>query len=77
MTKKRSFAMHLTEAEVEGACNYIQRHMDAHSWWPKEQPGEARREFELMKGSAVALNVWCERWLDDRQCHQLEKSVRG
>ena len=69
--------MNLTETEVEAARHYIQRQMDIHSWWPKAQPGEAQREFELMKDSAVALNVWCERWLDERQCRQLEKSVRG
>ncbi len=69
--------MHLTENELESACSYIERQMDTHSWWPKEQPGEAEREFNLMKGSAVSLNVWCDRWLDERQCKKLEKSVRG
>ena len=69
--------MHLTEHEVEAACNYIERQMDSHSWWPKEQPGEAKREYELMKGSALALNEWCGRWLDESQCKKMEKAVRG
>lgn len=69
--------MHLTENELEAACSYIERQMDTRSWWPKEQPGEAQREYELMKDTALALNVWCDRWLDEGQCKKLEKAVRG
>lgn len=69
--------MHLTDPEVDAACHYIRRNMETHSWWPKEQPVEAQREFELMCGTALSLNVWCERWLDERQSKKLEKSVRG
>lgn len=69
--------MHLTDNELEAARSYIERQMDIHSWWPKEAPGEAEREYHLMKGSALALNEWCDRWLDERQCKKLEKSVRG
>ena len=69
--------MHLSDSEVDAAYHYIRRHMEMHSWWPTAQPGEAQCEFELMKDSAVALNVWCERWLDERQCRLLEKSVKG
>jgi len=69
--------MHLKDSEVDPACHYIRRHLDTYSWWPKEQPGEARREFELMNGTALSLNVWCDRWLDAGQYRKLEKSVRG
>ncbi|NOU20907.1 MAG: hypothetical protein HOO93_03810 [Methyloglobulus sp.] len=69
--------MHLQDSEVDVACHYIRRQMDAHSWWPKAQPREAQREFELMCGTALSLNVWCDRWLDEGQCKKLEKSVRG
>lgn len=65
----------LKEAELPKACEHISRQFAAHSWWPCEQPGEAKREFNLMKGSATALNVWCERWLDVQQCKKLEKSL--
>ncbi len=68
--------MHLNEQELEPACRYIERNFDYHSWWPKEAPGEARAQFELMKGSALALNQWCDRWLDEGQCRKLEKSIR-
>lgn len=69
--------INLKEADLPKACNYILKQFEAHSWWPTEQPGKAKREFELMKGSAIALNVWCERWLDDGQCKKLEKEVRS
>jgi len=68
---------HLTEADLTQACNYIAQQFAAHSWWPTEQPGEAKREFDLMKGSASALNAWCERWLDAGQCKKMEKELRS
>lgn len=69
--------MHLTDSELDIACHYIRTQMETHSWWPKEAPGEAKREFELMRGTAMSLNVWCDRWLDEGQCRKLEKIVRG
>jgi len=74
MTSKK---VNITEAELSQACDYIAQQFAAHSWWPTEQPGEAKREFDLMKGSATALNVWCERWLDAGQCKKLEKALRA
>lgn len=65
----------LTEAELSEACGYIAKQFSAHSWWPCEQPGEAQREFDLMKGSATALNVWCERWLDAGQIKKLKQAL--
>ncbi|WP_258076136.1 hypothetical protein [Methylobacter tundripaludum] len=67
----------LTEADLPKACDYIAKQFAAHSWWPTEQPGEAKREFDLMKGSATALNVWCERWLDAGQRKKMEKELRS
>jgi hypothetical protein len=67
----------ITESELSKARDYIASQFSAHSWWPKEQPGEAKREFDLMKGSATALNAWCERWLDAGQCKKLEKALRA
>ena len=67
----------LTEADLFKAGNYIAKQLAAHSWWPSEQPGEAKREFDLMKGSATALNVWCEGWLDVGQCKKMEKKLRS
>ncbi|HEY8036373.1 MAG TPA: hypothetical protein VIF37_12400 [Methylobacter sp.] len=67
----------LTESDLSKACDYIVKQFAAHSWWPSEQPSEAKREFDLMKGCATALNVWCERWLDDGQCKKLEKEIRS
>jgi hypothetical protein len=69
--------MHVENHELEACCNYIQRQMDYQSWWPKEAPGEAREQFDLMKGSALALNEWCKRWLDEGQCKKMERAVRG
>jgi hypothetical protein len=74
MTSKK---IHITDAELSRARDYIAGQFIAHGWWPREQPGEAKREFELMKGSAGSLNVWCERWLDAGQAKKLEKSLRG
>lgn len=67
--------INITETELAAARRYLQQQFDSHSWWPKEQPGEARREFDLMKGSATALNVWCGKWLDDGQLRLLEKAL--
>lgn len=67
----------VTEAELSRACDFIARQFAAHSWWPGEQPGEAKREFALMKGSAASLNLWCERWLDAGQRRKLEKALRS
>jgi hypothetical protein len=67
----------VTEAELSKACDYIIKQFAAYSWWPREQPGEAKREFDLMKNSATALNEWCERWLDAWQCQKLEKTLRS
>jgi hypothetical protein len=74
MTSKN---IRITEAELPRACDYIARQFAAHSWWPTEQPGEAKREFDLMKGNAIALTAWCEKWLDVGQCNKLEKALRA
>jgi hypothetical protein len=66
----------ITETELEAACHYLQQQLDTHSWWPKEQPGEAKYEFALMKVNATSLNVWCERWLDSGQCRLLAKALK-
>lgn len=69
--------INLKESDLSKARDYIIKQFSAHSWWPTEQPGKAKREFDLMKGSATALNVWCERWLDDGQCKKLEREIRS
>ena len=68
--------MNITESELKAACEYLQSQFAAHTWWPKEQPGQALHEFELMQGSVAALNVWCQRWLDSGQLRQLKKALR-
>ena len=65
----------IKENELASACDYISSQFIAHSWWPCEQPSEAKREFKLMGSSAIALNVWCEKWLDTRQCQKLKNSL--
>ena len=65
----------ITEIELEVARHYLQKQLETHSWWPKEQPGEVMHEFTLMKDSAVSLNVWCERWLDSGQQEKLLKAL--
>jgi hypothetical protein len=76
MNRMTSKNIRITEAELPKACAYIADHFAAHSWWPKEQPGEAKREFDLMKDSALSLNAWCDKWLDAGQCKKLEKVLR-
>lgn len=68
--------MKITESELSAACAYLKSQFAAHSWWPKEQPGEALHEFKLMQGSAASLTVWCEKWLDAGQLRLLEKAIR-
>ena len=68
--------MKITESELEAARHYLQQQLETHSWWPKEQPGEARHEFTLMKANAISLNVWCEKWLDSGQWRLLEKALK-
>ena len=67
----------IKETELSSACEHISKQFAAHSWWPCEQPGEAKHEFNLMKGSATALNVWCERWLNTQQCQKLKSAIRS
>jgi hypothetical protein len=45
--------MKITKAELEAARHYLQQQLETHSWRPKEQPGEARHEFTLMKANAI------------------------
>ena len=66
----------ITESELEAARHYLQQQLETHAWWPKEQPGEAKHEFALMKDNAVSLNVWCERWLDSGQQRLLAKALK-
>ncbi|OQK18644.1 hypothetical protein AU255_01050 [Methyloprofundus sedimenti] len=66
----------ITENTLDIACDYVTKQFAAHSWWPKEQPDLAKQEFALMRGNAVAFNVWCERWLDAGQCRQLKAAIK-
>ena len=68
--------MKITEAELDIARHYLQQQLETHSWWPKEQPGEAKHEFALMKDSAVSLTIWCERWLDSGQQRLLAQALK-
>ncbi|MCF6203628.1 MAG: hypothetical protein L3J59_08160 [Methylococcaceae bacterium] len=68
--------MSVTESNLQQASDYLQKQFNLKSWWPKAQPGLAKREFLLMNGSAIALNVWCERWLDAGQYRKLDKAIK-
>jgi len=68
--------MKITETELDAARHYLQQQLETHSWWPKEQPGEARHEFTLMKANAISLNIWCEKWLDSGQWRLLAKALK-
>jgi len=54
----------------------LQQQLETHSWWPKEQPGEALHEFALMKADAISLTIWCEKWLDSGQQRLLAKALK-
>lgn len=69
--------MNINPTNLISAQHYIQRQLDTHSWWPKEQPEQAKHEFSLMQHDPNALNAWCEKWLDAGQCKKLEKSITG
>ena len=66
----------LTESNIQFAREYLKKQLDTRSWWPTEQPGMAKQEFKLMQGSPDALGVWCEKWLNSSQLHQLEKTIQ-
>ena len=68
--------MKITESELEAARHYLQQQLETRSWWPKEQPGEARHEFILMEANAISLTVWCEKWLDSGRQRLLEKALK-
>ncbi len=74
--KMKKHDMKITETELEAARHYLQQQLETHTWWPKEQPGEAKHEFTLMKDNVISLNVWCERWLDSGQQRQLAKALK-
>jgi hypothetical protein len=68
--------MKITETELESARRYLQQQLETHSWWPKEQPDEAKHEFTLMKDNVNSLNFWCEKWLDSGQVRLLAKALK-
>ena len=74
--KMKKHEMKITETELEAARHYLQQQLETHTWWPKEQPGEAKHEFTLMKDNVISLNVWCERWLDSGPQRQLAKALK-
>jgi hypothetical protein len=74
--KMKKHEMKITETELEAARHYLQQQLETHTWWPKEQPGEAKHEFTLMKDNVISLNVWCERWLDSGQQRLLAKALK-
>lgn len=67
--------MIVTNANINFACDYLQKQFDTRSWWPRAQPGLAKREFQLMNNSPEALTVWCYRWLDLGQIRKLERKI--
>ena len=69
-------ATNITDNNLQMACDYLKKQFAAKSWWPKANPGLAKQEFLLMNGSPVALNIWCERWLDAGQCRKLNKAIK-
>lgn len=69
--------MQINPTDLERAQSYINRQFETRSWWPKEQPEQAKHEFKLMQNDAAALGVWCDKWLDAGQCRKLEQSIKG
>jgi hypothetical protein len=69
--------MKINPADLNAAQHYIQSQFDSRSWWPKEQPEQARHEFNLMQHDAAALSIWCDKWLDEGQCKKLERAIGG
>jgi hypothetical protein len=67
----------ISESELEAASHYLEQQLETHSWWPKEQPEEAKHEFTLMKVTPSSLNFWCEKWLDSGQQKKLAKALKG
>jgi hypothetical protein len=65
----------ITDTNLPFACDYLQKQLETRSWWPRAQPRLAKQEFNLMRGSAGALNVWCERWLNSSQLRKLERKI--
>ncbi|MFI3136333.1 MAG: hypothetical protein QX197_06090 [Methylococcaceae bacterium] len=67
--------MNIHPKNLPRAQHYIQRQFNSHSWWPKEQPEQAKHEFNLMQADSTALNVWCEKWLDAGQRQKLNNAI--
>lgn len=72
----KSIYTKLDENQLHFARNYLNEQFSIKSWWPKAQPGLAKQEFLLMQGSTIALNIWCEKWLDYGQYRKLEKAIK-
>lgn len=67
--------MNIDANQLAVACSYIEKQFAAHSWWPKEQPGQAQHEYALMRHDPAALGVWCEKWLDTAQRRKLQAAI--
>ena len=68
--------INITESTLSAACHYLTTQFEAKSWWPRTQPGLAKKEFILMNGSAATLIIWCKRWFDARQCLKLNRAIQ-
>lgn len=63
-------------ANLDAARAYIRQQFERLSWWPTQEPHQAREEFEQLPDTPEALVRWCEKWLDGGQWRQLKIAVQ-
>ena len=71
---KPAFA--IEPAHVAPIKQHIRNKFAVLSWWPKEAPQEAKREFDQLPDAAESLSRWCEKWLNGSQWRELKKVIK-
>lgn len=71
---KQSFQ--IDASNFEAVKSYIQHQFAWLSWWPTEEPEQAKAQFQRMQANPEQLTQWCEKWLNGGQWRQLKNAIR-
>lgn len=67
----------IDDANMEAVKTYIRLQFSNLSWWPGEEPLQAKEEFDCLQNNSNALIGWCEKWLDSGQWRQLKIAMKS
>lgn len=65
----------IDNSNLEAVRKHIRQQFNNLSWWPTQEPLQAKKEFEDMQASPAGLTDWCTKWLDGSEWRQLKRAV--